>query len=225
MTDNTSSIESLHLDQPLLSPQQQATENLNNGGDTTRTNQTNNFDNGSIFNVGGPRILDRDGTFSQSRGRWRVSNTRKRHVATSVNGVTNDDEPPAFVATSSSRHPPHGTTNNSLFQRLYNRLACCYTSRQQYRNPSLTRRCWDDWFHTLSYTPTLILMLGVFAAYFVTIVLFAGLYLTVNKVGEHYSNGNGIDPNGMEVDTAEMMGDGVSFCGMDINNHMEGECV
>lgn len=69
-------------------------------------------------------------------------------------------------------------------------------------------------------------MLGVFAAYFVTIVIFAGLYLTVNKVGEHwYSNGSGIDPNGMEVDTAEMMGDGVSFCGMDINNHMEGECV
>mmetsp|Transcript_11735 Transcript_11735/g.16828 ORF Transcript_11735/g.16828 Transcript_11735/m.16828 type:complete len:595 (+) Transcript_11735:220-2004(+) len=223
MTDNTLSKESLHLDQPLLSPRQQATEDPNNGGDTTRPNQTNNnFDNGSNFMLGGPRILDRDGTFSQSRGRWRVSNTRKRHVATSVNGVSNDDEPPSFFATSSSRqHPPHVTTNNSLFQRLCNRLACCHTSsQQQYRNPSLTRRCWDDWFHTLSYTPTLILMLGVFAAYFITIVLFAGLYLTVNKVGERYSGG-GINQNGMEVDTAEMIGDGVSFCGMDINNHME----
>ena len=31
-------------------------------------------------------------------------------------------------------------------------------------------------------------MLGVFAAYFITIVIFAGLYLTVNKVGVYYDH-------------------------------------
>ena len=77
-------------------------------------------------------------------------------------------------------------------------------------------------------------MLGVFIAYFVTIVVFAGLYLTVNKVGERYNHpidgggggGGGGGPNGeeggMEYENMDMA-DVSSFCGMDINNHMEGE--
>lgn len=82
-------------------------------------------------------------------------------------------------------------------------------------------------------------MLGVFAAYFVTIVIFAGLYLTVNKVGERYNSGGGVNPNGLDVSVREVTGgdngmdmesdidmaDVSSFCGMDINNHMEGEFV
>jgi hypothetical protein len=91
-------------------------------------------------------------------------------------------------------------------------------------------------------------MLGVFVAYFVTIVIFAGLYLMVNKVGEHYNpaavpadgGGGGENPPTNYELTAETLavagaeggvgGDvimadvGSSFCGMDINNHMEGEC-
>ena len=92
-------------------------------------------------------------------------------------------------------------------------------------------------------------MLGVFVAYFVTIVIFAGLYLMVNKVGEHYNpaavpadggdSGNPPTMNYNDELTAETLavagaeggngGDvimadvGSSFCGMDINNHMEGE--
>ena len=83
-------------------------------------------------------------------------------------------------------------------------------------------------------------MLGVFIAYFVTIVVFAGLYLTVNKVGERYNHGDidgggggdgnpnggggGGGPNGAEGGMEyENMADVSSFCGMDINNHMEGE--
>ena len=74
-------------------------------------------------------------------------------------------------------------------------------------------------------------MLGVFIAYFVTIVIFAGLYLTVNKVGERYNHGDidgggggGGGPNGEEGGMEyENMADVSSFCGMDINNHMEGE--
>ena len=82
-------------------------------------------------------------------------------------------------------------------------------------------------------------MLGVFAAYFVTIVIFAGLYLTVNKVGERYNSDGGVNPNGLDVSVREVSGgdnngilesdidmaDVSSFCGMDINNHMEGEFV
>jgi hypothetical protein len=54
-------------------------------------------------------------------------------------------------------------------------------------------------------------MLGIFIAYFVTIVLFAGMYLTINKVGAAYE-----DSEGNTVSDAK-------YCGMDINNHMEGE--
>jgi len=83
-------------------------------------------------------------------------------------------------------------------------------------------------------------MLGVFAAYFVTIVIFAGLYLTVNMVGERYNgDGGDVNPNGLDVSVREVTGgdngmdmesdidmaDVSSFCGMDINNHMEGEFV
>jgi hypothetical protein len=64
---------------------------------------------------------------------------------------------------------------------------------------------------TISYTPTCVLMLGIFVAYFVTIVLFAGMYLTINKVGAAY-----VDSEGNTVSDAK-------YCGMDINNHMEGE--
>lgn len=84
---------------------------------------------------------------------------------------------------------------------------------------------------TLSYMPTCILMLGVFAAYFITIVIFAGLYLTVNKVGVYYDHSDtthgGETTELMTEDLALGSGtsgvDEPSFCGMDINNHMEGE--
>ncbi|KAL7497169.1 hypothetical protein ACHAWT_008089 [Skeletonema menzelii] len=248
MAENTNNLsspnkESLHLDQPLLSPLQQTreeTENSNGGLTRPRHNFHTTFSR--------PRILDRDGTFAQSRGRWRVSNARQRHGG-SVNGHNggnnhhrldlDDDEPPAFFATS-PRTTTYTTKRSrccSPFQRICAQMACfnSYFSKSRKNNSSLTRRCWDDWFHTLSYTPTCILMLGVFAAYFVTIVIFAGLYLTVNKVGERYNNegGGGGSPNGMDhvggvttgggdgMEYDLNMADVSSFCGMDINNHME----
>lgn len=61
-------------------------------------------------------------------------------------------------------------------------------------------------------------------AYFITIVIFAGLYLTVNKVGMHYAesdtNGGG-GGNDMSLGSGTGDVDIPSFCGMDINNHME----
>lgn len=92
----------------------------------------------------------------------------------------------------------------------------------------------------------------VFAAYFVTILAFAGLYLTVNEVGRAYGGGHGAgglelggtggggalggSPASVESEvvgpgsTSRLLSAGTSdgevppeFCGMDINNHMEGE--
>ena len=74
-------------------------------------------------------------------------------------------------------------------------------------------------------------MLGVFVAYFITIVIFAGLYLTVNKVGVYYNGGENdlilssseVEKNSLSLGAGASDTDVSSFCGMDINNHMEGE--
>lgn len=193
----------------------------------------------------GPRILDREGDFSQSRGRWRVSNINLRS-RTSAGSVRERQFGRAADATENSseslpRRPrsPPPTFLDRLFCR--SNVYCC--SHEADHQPHLTpRRCWDDWFRklfyhiswtrcahivhkialkflpllpdTLSYTPTCILMLSIFFAYFVTIVIFAGLYLTVNKVGSH-----GFFSRESDVSYSETTS---SFCGMDINNHMEG---
>jgi len=57
-------------------------------------------------------------------------------------------------------------------------------------------------------------MFGIFIAYFITIVIFAGLYLTVNKVGSHAD---------VLLGSGATFAESSSFCGMDINNHMEGK--
>ena len=54
-------------------------------------------------------------------------------------------------------------------------------------------------------------MFGIFIAYFFTIVVFAEMYLTINKVGAGYVNNEGATISN------------ANYCGMDINNHMEGE--
>lgn len=66
--------------------------------------------------------------------------------------------------------------------------------------------------------------------------MFAGLYYSVNKLGVYYGH-NGVSPdeegvinggNGVPPESGfvvEDSGEGVdSFCGMDVNNFMEGEC-
>eukprot|EP00581_Thalassiosira_minuscula_P012123 CAMPEP_0183712090 /NCGR_PEP_ID=MMETSP0737-20130205/7340_1 /TAXON_ID=385413 /ORGANISM="Thalassiosira miniscula, Strain CCMP1093" /LENGTH=638 /DNA_ID=CAMNT_0025940667 /DNA_START=1 /DNA_END=1913 /DNA_ORIENTATION=- len=179
----------------------------------------------------GPRLLDRDGGFSQSRGRWSVTSSsnrssaepRQRRAASAAPAATNATatvgSPPAAVPFGVTQQPP----TPSVTRHSSERGSCFCKSKDQ---PNLGRRCWDDWFHTVSHTPTCILMGGIFVAYFVTIVIFAGLYLTVNKVGEYYgedsTNGDG---GGAAYWSVESSGgsdvDVPSFCGMDINNHME----
>ena len=194
-----------------------------------------------------PRILDRDGTFSQSRGRWSVSNnttynrshnttsgttTRQRYNHQPITASNNQQDTtlqgvPYGVPSSSSinNNDSHATNNDTPSS---NNNCCCMSNDRSNINALTPRRCWDDWFHTLSYTPTCILMIGVFIAYFITIVIFAGLYLLVNKVGVYYDHGS---THGDMTETKEDLTSIVdvsdeqsSFCGMAINNHMEGEC-
>lgn len=161
-----------------------------------------------------PRILDREGRFSQSRGRWSVANT-ERGVRYRRGGAL---PPPATP-------PPETPPSPPAPQSLCNKLFPCMPSR---RKGDTVRSCWDDWFHTISYTPTFLLLGIIFLAYFCTIVAFAGLYYGVNKLGVYYGHsdnggevingGNGVPP----ISTFAVEGEGVdSFCGMDVNSFME----
>lgn len=116
--------------------------------------------------ISGPRILDRDGTFSQSRGRWSVSNTvsrsqatgstrQRRPIAASATSSANVTTPtaaatvgggtvPYGVASSLPRRPP--SPPPSFWDRLccrYNGITCCNGDGHSALTP---RRCWDDWF-------------------------------------------------------------------------------
>lgn len=218
-------VSSAELEQPLISSGSSVSTNCNN--------------NASPLN--GPRILDRDGTFSQSRGRWSVASTnarsaaygsaRQRRSATASAAASNVTD----VESNNAGSIPYGV--DTLPRRVlpsrsrpsfWDRLCCGYNNRSCLCRPSdqprLGRRCWDDWFHSISYTPTCLLMLGIFVAYFITIVIFAGLYLSVNKVGMHYADtggegGDGGGDNNVQLGDSDV--DVPSFCGMEINNHME----
>eukprot|EP00804_Cyclotella_cryptica_P007892 CCRYP_001444-RB/>CCRYP_001444-RB protein AED:0.05 eAED:0.05 QI:335/1/1/1/1/1/4/682/497 len=175
-----------------------------------------------------PRILDRDGRFAQSRGRWSVANTergmRHRRAARAPGDSftpadANDPSPPTITSLRRNTSP------NRLRNRLCTFPASCCAPSPSF-DPTI-RSCWDDWFHTISYTPTCILLLFVFLAYFCTIVVFAGLYYSVNKLGVHYHNvsaesdggsSGGVPPGMSFVATDEEV---ESFCGMDINTFME----
>ena len=136
----------LELEQPLIPPE-------SNLGYSLQNNDGNNNNDTAIVG-GGPRILDRDGTFAQSRGRWSVTNTtttkttsqpRQRRgggpvttssIATDTTGAPNDGGAPYGVApTPLSIH----TSEDSLRQSM-----CCCTSSDHL--PLTPRRCWDDWF-------------------------------------------------------------------------------
>ena len=146
------------------------------------TVETNGIIPQNTLEYGGPRILDRDGTFSQSRGRWSVSNNttynrshntasgttarqryNHRHITASNNQDTTLQGAPYGVPSSSSinNNDSHATNNDT--PNNY----CCMSNDSSNINALTPRRCWDDWFHTLSYTPTCILMIGVFIAYFI----------------------------------------------------------
>lgn len=142
----------LELEQPLIPPE-------SNLGYSLQNNDGNNNNDTAIVG-GGPRILDRDGTFAQSRGRWSVTNTttkttssrsqpRQRRggpvttssIATDTTGASNDGGVPYGVTPTP---PSIHTSEDSLKQSM-----CCCTSSDHL--PLTPRRCWDDWFRKFVY--------------------------------------------------------------------------
>ncbi len=142
----------------------------------------------SSLSITVPRILDRDGTFAQSRGRWSVSNTVSRSPAGSGGGgggarqrrpvaatAPTPSAPAAGVPYGVESTPPRRITNPSptLWDRLCCRTCCCKRDGHAGLTP---RRCWDDWFrkillYLLQYFWPICLTI-IFFYYFVTKILF-----------------------------------------------------
>lgn len=152
--------------------------------------------------------------------------------ASSSNDIdrTENDAPPPNISPQSEnslaepllrrRSVPYGHLRE-LSQRLLDRNGAFHQSRGHWSVQRLSRgvrlqtpgnrfrvrRIWDDWFHALAYQPTLILMGILFLIYTLIVFFFAFVYLGVSKLGAPPT-----DPNSSVKH---------SFCGMDINNHME----
>jgi len=194
------------------------------------------------------RILDRDGGFAQSRGRWSVGNAS--WLSESLPTISSDEQryrPSSrlhrTVGDGTSDNGDDGTSSRSgesddwvdvsgdgTFDDndelngpscCLSRLCCCLMRRgTRERRPtrrrrssavsrlhaSPLRRCWDNWYHSLAYTPTLYLMIILFLCYAATIVAFAIVYLGVSRLG-----GRDGGPNGSHS----------SFCGLDISTITE----
>ena len=192
------------------------------------------------------RILDRDGGFAQSRGRWSVGNAswlseslptinsdeqRYRHSSrlrrTVGDGDSNNGDDDTSSRSGESDDWVEVSTDVAFADGEDNgqscclwRLCCCLTRRctreRRHRrrrssavsrlHASPLRRCWDNWYHSLAYTPTLYLMIILFVCYAATIVVFAMIYLGVSRLG-----GRDGGPNGSHS----------SFCGLDISTITE----
>ena len=79
----------------------------------------------------------------------------------------------------------------------------------QARRLPLSKRVWDDWFYSLAYQKTVVLMMILFVSYGAIVVLFAFVYLGVSVLGEQTK----VNPDGSVSKLA--------FCDMDIHDHME----
>lgn len=133
------------------------------------------------------RILDRDADFFQSRGRW--------------NGVQ-------LLPRESGRRNRSSLQQGNIAhpsRRGASSCAQCWKRRMRRSFPRLM----DDWFHTLAYQRTILLMMILFCVYFAIVVAFGFLYLAVSVLGAkktYKSDGSFVTE---------------SFCDMDINDHME----
>jgi hypothetical protein len=85
-----------------------------------------------------------------------------------------------------------------------------HTTQGGPRLQTFTKRFWDNWFHTLAYQKTYVLMLILFFVYAAIIFGFAFVYLFVSLSGATTS----IDPSDGSTHTQ-------MFCHMDIHDHMD----
>ena len=85
-----------------------------------------------------------------------------------------------------------------------------HTPQGDPRRLALTKQFWNDWFHTLAYQKTYLLVLILFFLYAAIIFVFAFIYLFVSLSGETTK----VDPDDGSTKTE-------LFCDMDIHDHME----
>jgi len=143
----SNSSQQLELDEPLLSTQpnrrhdnsHELQMNITNGLGTT------------------PRILDRDGTFSQSRGRWSVANTTTTSNSTGTRQRRPINTSPPSAAFNQQATIPHGITSDQSSQQsrphdnnnynndnhsVNNNSSICCLNTDNPLQPLSPRRCW-----------------------------------------------------------------------------------
>jgi Inward rectifier potassium channel transmembrane domain/Inward rectifier potassium channel C-terminal domain len=143
------------------------------------------------------RLLDRQGAFGQSRGRWsvqHVSREEARHHR-SMSGDASD----VCVAP------------KSCLQRTVSCCCCCSCKSKKTKQQRMSwhKLFWNTWFYTLAYQRTIVLIMILFAIYTAIVVLFACLFYGISVWGVQEQ----VNPDGTTSKTA--------FCSMDIHNHME----
>jgi Inward rectifier potassium channel transmembrane domain len=175
------------LTDPLLSSSEATTRHRRHPSSLyDYSDQLNNIHSHSHSHSHSPsgRILDRDADFYQSRGRWSGVQLLPR-----ATGRRNRS------ALSMGMHPS---------QR---RMPCCGNCKRKLRQ--WVPRLWDDWFHTLAYQRTVVLMSILFVTYAGIVFAFGFVYLTISIMGATREK----QPDGTLVN--------ISFCDMDIHDHME----
>jgi len=72
------------------------------------------------------------------------------------------------------------------------------------------KQFWGNWFYTLAYQRTIVLMLILFSTYTAVVFFYAAIYLFVSQIGQKQNNSD---------DSSSTTG--ACFCDMDIHDHME----
>jgi len=164
---------------PLSGRLNTTTHRMNESSRVGNNAQPNNSSGSSSGTNSRPRILYRDG--NQSRDRWSVERFAT-HDACNTRNIY---------------HQNQGRRNNSN-QNSGCRCRCRWN------------KIWcSDWFHSLGYKNTVLLMIILFLTYTGIVVFFAMCYSTVSRFGAKFKE----DADGSIIKQ--------SFCDMDINNRME----
>ena len=166
------------------------------------------------------RILDRDGAFYQSRGRWSVQRLSRGSFASFQQRQRR--------RVSRGRHrfaPSVHDEQTPRCRRCKSCCCCCYSRGSSWRCGyrclwcNCCSNCWwrlwnewikGDWFHRLAYQRTCVLIFILFFCYSSIVVFFAFVYLAVSLAGRRFE----VDPDSGSTTT-------IAFCDMDINDHME----
>ena len=123
--------------------------------------------------------------------------------------------------------PQPRPSSNTTTSRLLDRDAAFHQSRGRWRvrhtraattmtdtmtSTNVLKQFWGNWFYTLAYQRTIVLMLILFSTYTAVVFFYAAIYLFVSQIGQKQNNSN---------DSSSESTTGACFCDMDIHDHME----